>query len=69
MDLINKHKIVNPIFAKKNFGQNFLIDKNICRKIVNIAGKISEQHIFEIGPGPGSLTEIILENITVEILD
>ena len=49
------------IKAKKSLGQNFLVDKNIIKKIVDVA-KISEKdHILEIGPGTGNLTEIILE--------
>ncbi len=46
-------------FAKKSLGQNFLIDKNIIKKIVNIV-KIKDRNIIEIGPGRGSLTEEIL---------
>ena len=47
-------------FLKKKYGQNFLIDKNIIRKICNL---ISANHlnILEIGPGDGRLTEHILK--------
>jgi len=46
--------------AKKSLGQNFLIDKNIINKIVEI-GKINKNKIImEIGPGYGSLTEAII---------
>ena len=47
------------IFAKKSLGQNFLIDKNIIKKIVNLA-EIKNRNIVEIGPGKGALTEEIL---------
>ncbi len=45
--------------AKKSLGQNFLIDKNIIRKIVNQAD-VKGKHIVEIGPGKGALTDEIL---------
>ena len=47
---------MNP---KKSLSQNFLTDKNICKKIIsktNIRNKV----VIEIGPGRGSLTEIIV---------
>ena len=47
-------------FAKKSLGQNFLIDKNILKKIVNFSS-IKDRHVIEIGPGKGSLTEEILK--------
>ena len=48
------------IKAKKSLGQNFLIDKNILEKIVNIT-KIENKTILEIGPGTGNLTSYILK--------
>ena len=47
-------------FLKKKYGQNFLIDRNIIRKICNL---ISTKHlsIIEIGPGDGRLTDYILQ--------
>mgnify|MGYP001234169766 FL=1 len=44
---------------KKKYGQNFLIDKNIIKKISNLIPKKSS-NIIEIGPGDGRLTEYIL---------
>ena len=49
------------IKAKKSLGQNFLVDKNIIKKIVDVAKITEKDHILEIGPGTGNLTEIILE--------
>ncbi len=50
------------MFAKKSLGQNFLIDKNIINKIINLI-EIRNQNIVEIGPGTGALTkEIIKKN-------
>ena len=43
---------------KKSLGQNFLIDRNIIKKIANLTN-IKNQRILEIGPGTGNLTEEI----------
>ena len=37
-------------YFKKSLGQNFLIDKNIIRKIINLS-QIENNNILEIGPG------------------
>ena len=47
------------IKAKKSLGQNFLIDENILKKIVNITN-IKNKNVLEIGPGTGNLTYQIL---------
>ena len=41
----------------KSLGQNFLIDGNIVRKIVDEANIAKEDYVIEIGPGMGTLTE------------
>ena len=48
------------IFSKKSLGQNYLIDKNIINKIINIV-EIKNKNIIEIGPGKGALTDEILK--------
>jgi 16S rRNA (adenine1518-N6/adenine1519-N6)-dimethyltransferase len=48
-------------FPKKGLSQNFLIDGNIVRKIVKTAGVEKNNPVLEIGPGPGALTEALLE--------
>ncbi|CAB4537006.1 MAG: 16S rRNA (adenine(1518)-N(6)/adenine(1519)-N(6))-dimethyltransferase RsmA [Actinobacteria bacterium] len=45
----------------KSLGQNFVIDSNVCTKIVRTAGVTSEDIALEIGPGLGSLTLAMLE--------
>ena len=46
--------------AKKSLGQNFLIDKNIINKIIEI-GKLNKSKIvLEIGAGSGNLTDAII---------
>ena len=47
------------IKTKKSLGQNFLIDKNILEKIVNIV-PIKGKTVLEVGPGSGNLTSFIL---------
>ena len=49
------------IKAKKSLGQNFLVDKNILKKIVDIS-EIQDRSVLEIGPGTGNLTSFILKN-------
>ena len=46
--------------AKKSLGQNFLIDKNIIKKIISLVN-IKDKDIIEIGPGRGALTDEILK--------
>ena len=61
----------NRFAFKKNFGQNFLIDSNILDRIADCAGVTSEDCVLEIGPGIGSLTQVLAERarrvIAVEI--
>jgi 16S rRNA (adenine1518-N6/adenine1519-N6)-dimethyltransferase len=45
----------------KSLGQNFVIDANVCRKIVRVADVKSGDVALEIGPGLGSLTLALLE--------
>jgi len=49
------------IDAKPGLSQNFLIDGNILRKIVKTASVHPGDLVLEIGPGPGALTETLLE--------
>ncbi|NHZ85357.1 MAG: ribosomal RNA small subunit methyltransferase A [Planctomycetia bacterium] len=58
-------------FAKKKWGQNFLIDPNLLRKIIRTIGLSNNDTILEIGPGEGVLTErifpIVNELAVIEI--
>jgi 16S rRNA (adenine1518-N6/adenine1519-N6)-dimethyltransferase len=47
--------------ARKRFGQNFLHDHNIIDRIVGSIMPSSEQHLVEIGPGRGAITEPLLD--------
>jgi len=56
---------------RKKWGQNFLVDKNLLDKIVSTVNPQANDHILEIGPGEGVLSERILpqvkEMLAVEI--
>lgn len=49
------------IAPRKSLSQNFLIDGNILRKIVAASKVQAGDVVLEIGPGPGSLTEMLLD--------
>jgi 16S rRNA (adenine1518-N6/adenine1519-N6)-dimethyltransferase len=49
------------LLAKKSFGQHFLLDLNVTRKIARLAGPLEGQTVIEVGPGPGGLTRALLE--------
>ena len=48
-------------YAKKSLGQNFLVDKNVIKKIINLV-EIKNKDVVEIGPGKASLTNEIIKN-------
>jgi 16S rRNA (adenine1518-N6/adenine1519-N6)-dimethyltransferase len=50
------------IKAKKSLGQNFLVDKNVSRRIVDAVFPQKSDLIVEIGPGTGALTRSLLES-------
>ena len=55
-DVIDTHGLI----AKKNLGQNFILDLNLTAKIAGLAGNIEDRIVVEIGPGPGGLTRALL---------
>ena len=46
---------------QKKFGQNFLIDSHVLRKIIAGAGVTGEDMVLEIGPGIGTMTQYLAE--------
>ncbi len=54
--ILEKHNL----WAKKSLGQHFLHDESICHQMVRHIS-LKEQTVVEIGPGPGSLTDILLK--------
>jgi len=51
------------MYAKKRFGQNFLHDKNCLHKIIAALKLHARDHVVEIGPGLGSLTQELLRHL------
>jgi 16S rRNA (adenine1518-N6/adenine1519-N6)-dimethyltransferase len=49
-DVLDAHDLA----AKKSFGQHFLFDLNITRKIARLAGVGAGDHVIEVGPGPAA---------------
>jgi len=65
--VLNEH----DIHLKKSLGQNILIDKNIACKIIETAEVADDDIVLEVGPGLGSMTQILAGNakkvVAVEI--
>ena len=61
---MNKESVV----AKKKFGQNFLKDESVLRKIVESMPK-NENKLVEIGPGLGDLTRFLVDVKSVEAFE
>jgi 16S rRNA (adenine1518-N6/adenine1519-N6)-dimethyltransferase len=54
-DVIAEHQLA----AKKNLGQNFLLDLNLTRRIARVAEPLANKTVVEVGPGPGGLTRAL----------
>jgi 16S rRNA (adenine1518-N6/adenine1519-N6)-dimethyltransferase len=46
--------------ARKRFGQHFLLDLNLTRRIARAAAPLDDGMVIEVGPGPGGLTRALL---------
>jgi len=55
-EVIAKH----GLSASKALGQNFLFDEQLLDRIAAIPGSLKDQHVYEVGPGPGGLTRALL---------
>ncbi|NBX85448.1 MAG: 16S rRNA (adenine(1518)-N(6)/adenine(1519)-N(6))-dimethyltransferase RsmA [Gammaproteobacteria bacterium] len=60
------------IFARKRFGQNFLENTFVIEQIIHAFHLQPQDHVIEIGPGRGALTQYLLQaldNLTVIEID
>ncbi len=60
--------VAGGLFAKKSLGQHFLLDINLTTKISRLAAIDENDIIFEIGPGPGGLTQALLNSNAAKII-
>ena len=56
-EVIKKHGLT----ANKALGQNFLLDTQLLDRIAAVPGTLDGQSVFEVGPGPGGLTQALLK--------
>ncbi|XP_032672351.1 mitochondrial dimethyladenosine transferase 1 [Odontomachus brunneus] len=63
-DLLKMYKLN----AVKRLSQNFLLDQNVCNKIIQKAGNLADSHVLEVGPGPGGLTRSIMKQLPKQIM-
>jgi len=54
--------------AKKQLGQNFLLDLNLTAKIARASGPLAGNTIIEVGPGPGGLTRALLAEGAAKVI-
>ncbi|WP_461455295.1 16S rRNA (adenine(1518)-N(6)/adenine(1519)-N(6))-dimethyltransferase RsmA [Parasphingorhabdus sp.] len=56
-EVIKKHGLT----ANKALGQNFLLDTQLLSRIAAVPGDLENAQVFEVGPGPGGLTQALLQ--------
>lgn len=56
-DIIARHGLQ----ASKALGQNFILDRQLLARIAAIPGDLSGETVYEVGPGPGGLTNALLD--------
>ena len=47
--------------AKKELGQNFLLDLNLTARIARVGGSLEGVRVIEVGPGPGGLYDGVIQ--------
>ncbi|MBS3848926.1 16S rRNA (adenine(1518)-N(6)/adenine(1519)-N(6))-dimethyltransferase RsmA [Devosia sp. BSSL-BM10] len=63
-DVIAEH----GLRAKKELGQNFLLDLNLTARIARVGGSLEGVRVIEVGPGPGGLTRALLAEGAREVI-
>ncbi|MHB1688569.1 MAG: 16S rRNA (adenine(1518)-N(6)/adenine(1519)-N(6))-dimethyltransferase RsmA [Ignavibacteriaceae bacterium] len=61
--LIKLNLLMDKFRPLKRFGQNYLVDENILRKIAEEINPAKDDFMLEIGPGLGALTKFIFERV------
>lgn len=61
LDQLKSQLMAKGLWAKKSLGQNFLIDDEVLDKIVDAADLYDGDHVIEVGPGTGFLTERLIQ--------
>lgn len=61
LDQLKSQLIAKGLWAKKSLGQNFLIDDEALSQIVEAADLYEGDHVIEVGPGTGFLTEQLIQ--------
>jgi 16S rRNA (adenine1518-N6/adenine1519-N6)-dimethyltransferase len=56
-DVIGRH----GLSASKALGQNFILDRQLLKRIAAVPGPLEGQRVYEVGPGPGGLTRALLD--------
>src|SRR3954464_7301652 len=56
-DIIARH----GLSASKSLGQNFILDRQLLARIAAVPGSLEGERVYEVGPGPGGLTQALLE--------
>lgn len=51
----------NELAMSKKFGQNFLLSQDVRKKIVSYMNLSKDMNVWEVGPGIGAITKLILE--------
>lgn len=55
--------------ARKRFGQNFLHDQHVIDRIIQAINPAEDEHVVEIGPGLGALTDGLIGNCFLSVIE
>lgn len=67
---LNRAQESMGIAAKKSLGQNFLVSDTVIERIINQVKAFEPESLIEVGPGPGALTDLLLEmNLPLQLIE